>query len=222
MTVLAALTVTQRERISSKICQNAQVNNFPWRPSFYVDCRSVSKHVEDAMRDLPHHAKIQRIITACTCSRVREHLLQDHTWLWRLNTLLLFGPAFLGPLWLERFSAVLCRQHGTCGLCSLSISHRGHGRHAKRRLRPPPCCGGCEVGFVVRCFVCVQVVDVGMYVCGAACYAWCGVLQRRHNFDAFLKRFGTHHPLELVRHWIRTATSGNLSDYGLCRHLRLA
>ena len=29
----------------------------------------------------------------------------------------------------------------TCGLCSLSIWHRGHGRHAKRRLRPPPYCG---------------------------------------------------------------------------------
>ena len=32
-------------------------------------------------------------------------------------------------------------------------------------------------GFVVCCSVGVSVVDVGMYVCGAAC---CGVLQRRH------------------------------------------
>ena len=47
--------------------------------------------------------------------------------------------------------------------------------------------GACFV-FVVCCCVGVPVVDVGMYVCGAACYACCGVLQRRHNFDVFLKR----------------------------------
>ena len=47
--------------------------------------------------------------------------------------------------------------------------------------------GACFV-FVVCCCVGVPVVDVGMYVCGAACYACCGVLQRRHTFDPFLKR----------------------------------
>ena len=59
--------------------------------------------------------------------------------------------------------AMLCRQHGACGLYSLSISHPGHGRHAKRRLRPPSCCGWGVIGFEVRCTICVQAVDVGLW-----------------------------------------------------------
>ena len=55
-------------------------------------------------------------------------------------------------------------------------------------------------------------VDVGVYVCSAACYACCGVLQRRHNFDAFLRRFGKRQPQVLVRHWLGTATRSSLSD----------
>ena len=47
---------------------------------------------------------------------------------------------------------------------------------------------------VVCCCVGVPVVDVGMCVCGAACSVRCGVLQRRHNSDAFLKRLGKRQP----------------------------
>ena len=49
--------------------------------------------------------------------------------------------------------------------------------------------GACFV-FVVRCSVGVLVASDGMYVCGPACCACCGVLQRRHNSDAFLKCLG--------------------------------
>ena len=48
--------------------------------------------------------------------------------------------------------------------------------------------------------------------CGAACYACCGVMLRRHNFDAFLKRSGKRQPQELIRHWIRTMTRNSLLD----------
>ena len=104
------------------------------------------------------------------------------------------------------FQAALCRQRGSCGLRSLSVLHPGHGLHAKRRLRPPPCFGWRVIGFVVRCPVCVQAIDVGVYVRGAACCACCGVPQRRHNFYAVLRRLGKHQPQELVRHWLGTAT----------------
>ena len=77
------------------------------------------------------------------------------------------------------------------------------------------------IGFVVRCCVGVPVVDVGMCVCGAACSARCGVLQRRHNFDAFLKRLGKRQPQELVRHWLGTATRNSLSDDSVGGHLRV-
>ena len=112
--------------------------------------------------------------------------------------------------------AGLCRQHGTCGFCSLSTWHAGHGHHAQRRRHAA---GACFV-FGVCCGG-VQVADVRMYACGAACFACCGVLQRRHNFDAFLTRAGKRQPKELVRHWIRTATRDNLSDDSLCGHSRV-
>ena len=73
--------------------------------------------------------------------------------------------------------------------------------------------------FVGCCCVGVPVVDVGMCVCGAACSARCGVLQRHHNFDAFLKRHGKRQPQELVRRWIRTATRHSSSDDSPCGHL---
>ena len=78
-----------------------------------------------------------------------------------------------------------------------------------------------HVLFFVCCCVAVPTVDVGMCVCGAACSARCGVLQRRHGFDAFLKRLGKRQPQELIRHWIRTATRHSLSDDSLCGHLRV-
>ena len=43
-------------------------------------------------------------------------------------------------------------------------------------------------------------------MCGLACCACCGVLQRRHNFEAFLQRFGKRQSHVLVRHWLGTAT----------------
>ena len=88
-----------------------------------------------------------------------------------------------------------------------------------RKTSSPPF--WCVIGFVVRCSACVQVVDVGMCVCGAACSARWGVLQRRHSFDAFLKRLGKRQSQELVRHWIRTSTRNSLSDDSPCGHLRV-
>ena len=184
------------------------------------------------MRKLPNHAKIQGIITAC----LPQGLLQMHegegSWAARLLTptwsTLGCGDsthsscsALPSSVLSGKYVLGCARQHVTCGLRSLSIWHPGHGRHAKRRLRPPPCCSWCVIGFVVRCSVCVPIVDVAMYVCGAAGHACCGVPQRRHNFDAFFKRFGKHQPQVLVRHWIRTATRSGVSDYGVCRHLRV-
>ena len=107
-------------------------------------------------------------------------------------------------------------------LVQLVNLHPGHGRRAKRHLRPALCCDWYVVGFVVRYSVCVQVVDVGMYVSGAACYACCGVLHRRHNFEAFLKCFGKRQPQELDRHSIRTATRNCLPHDCLCGHLRVS
>ena len=57
----------------------------------------------------------------------------------------------------------------------------------------------------------MPVVDVGMFVGGAACDACCGVLQRRHNFDAFLKRLGSRHACKLTLNWLGTATRNSLS-----------
>ena len=74
---------------------------------------------------------------------------------------------------------------------------------------------------VVCCCVGVPVADVGMYVCGPACCACCGVLQRRHNFDTFLKRLRSRHACELTLNWLGTATRNSLSDDSLCGHLRV-
>ena len=79
----------------------------------------------------------------------------DHTWMWRLNPPLQFGPAFLGPPWQAR--SRLCCADSTepvaCATCQMW--HPEHGRHGKRTLRPPSCCGWRVTGFVVRCSVCV-------------------------------------------------------------------
>ena len=84
-------------------------------------------------------------------------------------------PCLPRSLLARRFQAVLCRQHGTCGLCVLSIWHpAAHELHAKRRLRPPKRCGWCVIGFVVRRSAWLQVVDVDMYVwCCVLCVLWC-------------------------------------------------
>ena len=55
----------------------------------------------------------------------------------------------------------------------------------------------------VCCSVGVRVADVGMYVCGPACCAWCGVLQRRPNSDAFLKVLGSCHVCKFALNWRR-------------------
>ena len=106
-------------------------------------CQGVNIHVEDAMRNLPNHAKIQGIIISCTYSRVREGLLQMHEgagpWAaarracWSQR-----GPHFavatqpappVRPC-LPRsslaasFQALLCRQHGTCGSASWTRAPR--------------------------------------------------------------------------------------------------
>ena len=44
----------------------------------------------------------------------------------------------------------------------------------------------------------VPVANVGMYVRGPACCACCGVLQRRDNSDAFLKRLGCRHACKVT------------------------
>ena len=74
---------------------------------------------------------------------------------------------------------------------------------------------------VVCSSVGVPVANVGMYVCGRACCACCGVLQRRHNFDAFLKRLGSRHACKITLSWLGTATRNSLSDDSLCGHLRV-
>ena len=51
--------------------------------------------------------------------------------------------------------------------------------------------------------------------------ACCGVLQRRHNSDAFLKRLGSRHACKLTLNWVGTATRNSLSDDSLCGHLRV-
>ena len=58
----------------------------------------------------------------------------------------------------------------------------------------------------------MPVGDVGMYACGLACCACCGVLQRRHNFDAFLKRLGSGHACKLTLNWLGTATRNSLQS----------
>ena len=105
-----------------------------------------------------------------------------------------------------------------CAACQSGILDTDATKNAVSALLHATC--RCAIGFVVRCSVCVQVVDVGMYVC--VLRAVRAELQRRHNFDAFLKRLSNRQPQELVRHGTRTATRNSLSDYGLCRHLRLA
>ena len=74
-------------------------------------------------------------------------------------------------------------QAGTfqAGLCSLSTWHAG--RNVVAALLHAAA-GACFV-FGVCCGVGVQVANVSMYACGAACFECCDVLQRRHNFDAF-------------------------------------
>ena len=49
--------------------------------------------------------------------------------------------------------------------------------------------------------------------------ACCGVLQRRHNSDAVLKRLGSRHACKLTLNWLGTATRNSLSDDSLCGHL---
>ena len=70
--------------------------------------------------------------------------------------------------------------------------------------------GACFV-FVVCC-VCV---------CGPACCACCGVLQRRHNFDEFLKRLESRQPCKLTFDWLGRATRDSSSDDSLSGHLRI-
>ena len=146
--------------------------------------------VESCQRvcDLPDHARIQGVVTACVDSSVQEGRLGSTNaarracWPQHGPHLAVatqpappVRPCLPQSSLASTFEAALCQQHGTCGLCSLPVWHPGHGRHAKRRLRPPPCCGWRVIGFEVRCSVCVQVFDLGMYVCGVVCLCvlWC-------------------------------------------------
>ena len=137
----------------------------------------------------------------------------DHAKLWRLNR-----PT-CSALPSSVFSGKYVTEPVAWAVCHYGILDKGAKQ--KLRLRPPPCFGWCVIGFEGRCSVCVQAVDVCVYVCDAACYACFAVLQRRHNFDTFLRRFGKRQPQELVRHWIRTATRNSLSDDSLCGHVHV-
>ena len=173
-------------------------------------------------------------INACTYSRVREGFLQMHdgdgswaartrvaeladpnvdpTLLWRHNRPRLFGLARLGPLKPARLrlGCTDSTEPVPCVACQSGIQDTGATHNATATLLHAAA-GACFV-FVVCCCVGVPVDDVGMYKCGATCHACCGVLQRRHHFDAFLRRSGKRQPQELVRRWLGTATRNNLSD----------
>ena len=107
-----------------------------------------------------------------------------------------------------------------CAACQFGIQDTGATHNAVSALLHAAA-GACFVFVVCCCCVGVPVVDVGMYVCASACYACCGVLQRRHSFDEFAKRIGKRQPQEVVRHWLGTETRDSLLDDGLCGHLRV-
>ena len=103
---------------------------------------------------------------------------------------------------------------GTRGLCCLPDCHLGHG-HAQRRRR---------LRLVRDCFCCVLLWLVCLLLmlacmCVVLRVACCGVLQRRHNSDAVLKRLGSRHECKLTLNWLGTATRNSSSDESLCGHL---
>ena len=138
------------------------------------------------MRNLPNHAKIQGISTTYSYSKVREGLLQmhqgdcsraartplaeladpnaDHTW--RLNPSLLFGPAFLGPLWQAR--SRLCCTDSTepvaCAACRSDILDTSATQNAVSAVLQAAACARlvlwCVALFVCKLFmlVCTSVV----------------------------------------------------------------
>ena len=111
-----------------------------------------------------------------------------------------FGLAFLGPLRPTRFrlGCAAKTEPVASAACRPGMLDTGVTRNAVAALRHAAA-GACFV-FGVCCGVGVQVVDIGMYACGAACCACCRVLQRRHNFDAFLTHSNKRQPKEFVRH----------------------
>ena len=135
-----------------------------------------------------------------------------------------FGLAYLGPLRPGRLRLGCAPSTEPVGsaACRPGMLDTGATRNAVAALlhAAAAAAGPCFVSGVC-CGVGVQVVDVSVYACGAACFACCGVLQRRHNFDAFLTRPGKRQPQKFVRHWIRTAARNSLSDDSLCGHLRV-
>ena len=108
-----------------------------------------------------------------------------YTWLWRLNPPLLFGPAFSGKY------VFGCAVPTARNLLLVQPVDLASWTRAPRNTPSPPSSmlQLVRAWFLLPWSVCVQVVDVGMYVRGAACCACCDVLQRCHKFDAILKRF---------------------------------
>ena len=89
-------------------------------------------------------------------------------------------------------------------------------------LRPARLKQGCPASTgAVACQT--GIFDTGTHNAAAALdvVCACGVLQRRHNSDAFLERFGKRQSPVLVRHWLGTALRNSLSDDSLCGHLRV-
>ena len=170
MNVLAALIVILKEcrQIFLK-CSSLQI--FLQRPSFDVECQGVSTHVEDDMRDLPNHAKIQGIITACNHSRVREASCRS-TRARAPEQHERGSPSLLNPTW-----TTLACGDSTRPSCLALPSSVVSGKHVLGSAVP-----------TARNLWLVHPFDL------AAWYACCGVVQCRHHFDAFLKRFGKSQP----------------------------
>ena len=108
-----------------------------------------------------------------------------------------FGLAFPGPLNRVRLrlSCAGSTEPVACPACQTGIFD------AQRR-RPPPCCAWCMFCFcgVLLLLVCLLLMLACM--CVVLRVACCGVLQRRHNSDAVLKRLGSRHACKLTVNWL--------------------
>ena len=139
------------------------------------------------MRDLPNHAKIKGIITTCTHSSVREGFLEGS---WEALT----------PTWTKLGCAASARSKLCCTDSTELVACAGchvnlvSCTQAPRKTPSPPCSMLRLVHvWLLWCVApLVYLLLMLVCVCGPACCACCGMLQRRHNFDAFLKRLGTY------------------------------
>ena len=130
-----------------------------------------------------------------------------------------FGLAFPGPLRPVRLrlSCAGSTEPVACAACQTVIFDTA------RTTPSPP---SSMLRLVRDCFcglllllVCLLLMLACM--CVVLRVACCGVLQRRHNSDAVLKRLGSRHACKLTLNWLGTATRHRLSDDSLCGHLRV-